>query len=57
MGVYEEMAKSESVDPIPMPGSPYIPAAWIGRNASGPVTHHQMRFRSDGGFCERVHQL
>ena len=27
VGVYEEIAKSESVDPTPVPGSPYIPAA------------------------------
>jgi len=57
VGVYEEMAKSESIDPTLVPGSLYIPAAWMGRNASGPVRHHQMRFGSDGGSCEYVYQL
>jgi hypothetical protein len=41
VGVYEEITYSlifESVDP-----ELYIPAACIGRKASGPVGHHQIR--------------
>ena len=48
MGVYDEIAKSEMHEP----GGDlsvwiYDPAAWSGRNARGPVGHHQIRAGSD----------
>ena len=48
VGVYDEIAKSEMHEP----GGDrsvrlYIPAAWSGRNARGPVGHHQIRTGSD----------
>jgi len=48
VGVYEEIAKSEMHEP----GGDlsvwlYSPAAWSGRNARGPVGHHQIRAGSD----------
>ena len=47
VGVYDETTKSEMHDPGQYAG-PYIPAAWSGRNASGPVGHHHIRPRSEG---------
>ena len=40
------MAKSDIVDAIPGLDSSYIPAACMGRNARGPVTHHHIRSKS-----------
>ena len=54
MGVQDETAKSEIVELISgvdLFGS-YIPAAWIGRNAKGPDTHHQIRDVLDGDAFE-----
>ena len=42
------MAKSERVGPAFVVDK-YIPAACIGRNAKGPVAHHQIRDSLDGG--------
>ena len=44
------MAKSDRVGPafVVLDGA-YIPAACIGRNARGPVAHHQIRGKLDGG--------
>jgi hypothetical protein len=47
VGVYDETTKSEMQDPGRY-AEPYIPAAWSGRNASGPVGHHHMRERFKG---------
>ena len=40
------MAKSDRADPADVE---YIPAACIGRNARGPVAHHQIRDNLDEG--------
>jgi len=46
--IYEEIAKSERHEPGgDRPVGIYIPAAWSGRNARGPVGHHQMRAGSN----------
>ena len=37
------MAKSDRACPDFVEDVTYIPAAWIGRNARGPVAHHQIR--------------
>jgi hypothetical protein len=42
VGVYDETTKSEMHDPC-WYAEPYIPAAWSGRNASGPVGHHHIQ--------------
>jgi len=47
VGVYDETTKSETHDPGKY-AEPYIPAAWSGRNASGPVGHHHIRERFKG---------
>ena len=47
VGVYDETTKSETHDPG-LYAEPYIPAAWSGRNASGPVGHHHIRGRFKG---------
>jgi hypothetical protein len=44
------MAKSDRVCPAFVIDVAYIPAACIGRNARGPVAHHQIRGNLDGGF-------
>ena len=46
VGVYEEITKSEMHD-LGWDAEPYIPAAWSGRNASGPVGHHHKRLRAE----------
>ena len=46
------MAKSDKAGPAFDVDVAYIPAACIGRNARGPVAHHQIRDNSDGGFFE-----
>ena len=43
------MAKSDRVGPDFDIDVAYIPAACMGRNASGPVAHHQIRGNLDGG--------
>ena len=43
VGVYDEIARSGSEVEGPSEGVSYIPATWIGKNASGPVAHHQIR--------------
>jgi hypothetical protein len=45
------MAKSDRVGPafVMIVDVAYIPAACIGRNARGPVAHHQIRDNLDGG--------
>ena len=43
------MAKSDRVGPAFVSDVAYIPAACIGRNARGPVAHHQIRGKMDGG--------
>ena len=43
------MAKSDRVGPAFVTEVAYIPAAWMGRNARGPVAHHQKRGNLDGG--------
>jgi hypothetical protein len=43
------MAKSDRVSPASVLDVAYIPAACRGRNARGPVAHHQMRGNLDGG--------
>ena len=52
--MYDEMAKSDRVGPASVMDVAYIPAACIGRNARGPVAHHQIRGNSDGGFFEQM---
>jgi len=48
VGIYEDIAKSERHEPGgDRPVRVYIPAAWSGRNARGPVGHHQIRARSN----------
>ena len=48
VGVYEQTAKSEMQEPGGVrPVRLYIPAAWSGRNARGPVGHHHIRVGSD----------
>jgi len=47
VGVYDETTKSEMHDPGRY-SEPYMPAAWSGRNASGPVGHHHIRGRFTG---------
>ena len=53
VGIYDETTKSEMHNPL-WYAEPYIPAAWSGRNASGPVGHHHIRLRSEefGGDCK-----
>ena len=55
VGIYDGTTKSEMHDPR-WYAEPYIPAAWSGRNASGPVGHHHIRLRSEnfGGDCNRL---
>ena len=43
------MAKSDKAGPAFVVDVAYIPAACIGRNARGPVAHHQIRDNLDGG--------
>ena len=44
------MAKSDRAGPAFVVDVAYIPAACIGRNARGPVAHHQIRDNNwDGG--------
>ena len=43
------MAKSDKAGPASVVDVAYIPAACIGRNARGPVAHHQIRDNLDGG--------
>ena len=44
------MAKSDRVGPVfDVDDVAYIPAACIGRNARGPVAHHQIRDNLTGG--------
>ena len=47
------MAKSDRVGPTFVIDVAYIPAACIGRNARGPVAHHQTRGNLDGGSFEK----
>ena len=44
------MAKSDRVGPAFVIDVAYIPAACIGRNARGPVAHHQIRGNNLDGF-------
>ena len=46
------MAKADRVGPAFDVKVAYIPAACIGRNARGPVAHHQIRGNLDEGFLE-----
>ena len=46
------MAKSDRVGPAFDVDVAYIPAACIGRNARGPVAHHQIRGNLDGDSFE-----
>ena len=46
------MAKSDREGPAFVIDVAYIPAACIGRNARGPVAHHQIRGNLDGGTFE-----
>ena len=48
------MVKSDSADAIPGLDPSYIPAACIGRNARGPLTHHQIHIKSQGGSLENI---
>ena len=60
MGIYEEIAKSEMHEPgEDWPVRLYIPAAWSGRNARGPVGHHQIRTGSDAAvdFDKNVKEM
>ena len=43
------MAKSDRMGPAFVVDVAYIPAACIGRNARGPVVHHQIRDNFNGG--------
>jgi hypothetical protein len=43
------MAKSDRVGPASVLDVAYIPAACTGRNARGPVAHHQMHGNLDEG--------
>ena len=58
VGVYDETTKSEMHNPGLYDG-PYIPAAWSGRNESGPVGHHHIRWRSErlGRDCKKSVQI
>ena len=47
------MAKSDRVGPTFVIDVAYIPAACIGRNARGPVAHHQTHGNLDGGSFEK----
>jgi hypothetical protein len=47
VGIYDETTKSDIHNPR-WYAEPYIPAAWSGRNVSGPVGHHHIRLQSDG---------
>ena len=51
------MAKSDSVGPAFVKDVAYIPAACIGRNARGPVAHHQIRDNLDGGSFKEDEEL
>ena len=46
------MAKSDKMAPAFVIDVAYIPAACMGRNARGPVTHHQIRGNLEGGSFE-----
>ena len=48
------MAKSDREGPAFVIDVAYIPAACIGRNARGPVAHHQIRGNLDRGFYNNM---
>jgi hypothetical protein len=48
------MAKSDRVGPALDVDVAYIPAACIGRNARGPVAHHQIRDNLEGASFSNI---